>query len=600
MYFLVLITLLIVTISTVGLISGSLTFNQSTRYSTEKTQAVNLAEAGIDKAVASLNKSGSYNGEIETILGPGSYEVAITDVDSSTKLIKSTGYIPNKTNPKSKKVIQLRISKGVGVSFNYGMQIGEGGMQMGNTSNFTGSIYSNGNITGGNGNIFTGDVYVAGGVQPTADAWHDCSSPNCAEFIFGKNVSGNNQYDVAQSFVPQTTEVINKMALKLKKNGSPPNIPIRILGNNDNGTSSNPADDFPDKNDVKTSGTLNASLVSNVSFGFIEVGFSTNPTLNAGTKYWIMADSSNDTSNYWYWQGDLLLGYADGITKWSQNWNTGNPAWNNPSPQIDLGFKTYMGGVATSINLGNGSTISGDAHANTITGGNMTVSGNAYYQTLGSSVTVNGTKYPGSVDPAPTVFPVSDSNILDWKNQAAEGTIYSSQNGCNLTFESGKINGNLTIGNGCSVTLKSPLWITGNVVAGNSAKFKLDSSAGSSSGVIIVDGTVVLGNGCEDGTCGLTGSGISGSYLMLLSTYDSRTSGADAMTSGNSTFSGIFYLPTGIMNIGNTATFKEVVAWKIILGNSATLSYDTGVANAFFSSGPSGSYSVIKGSYQSN
>src|SRR3989338_2263858 len=49
-----------------------------------------------------------------------------------------------------------------GISFNYGMQVGQGGILMKNDSTIEGSIYSNGNIVGVNSANATGDVWVAG------------------------------------------------------------------------------------------------------------------------------------------------------------------------------------------------------------------------------------------------------------------------------------------------------------------------------------------------------------------------------------------------------------------------------------------------------
>lgn len=595
---LALIVLTSLLVITLVLVSNSFTLSQSSRYSLDSLEAANLADAGIDKAVAALNKSGgTYNGEAETILGPGSYSVTVTSKDASTNIVTATGYIPSKTNPKSKKTVQIQISKGIGVSFIYGMQVGEGGINMGNGAKIIGSVYSNGNINTGNSATITGDVYVAGGVQPDADQESDCIPPNCADFIFGKNDSGNLQLDISQSFKPGSSlpsYVLNKVALKLKKFGSPPNLTVRILGDN-NGK--------PNKTEI-AHGTLYANLVTS-TYGFIEVAFSNPPTLNSNNNYWIMLDTCGGNpptdcsggTNYWAWSGDLLQSYTGGASKWSPNWNATNPVWNNPSPQQDLAFKTFMGGVATHLSFANGAKVTGNVHANTISGGNGgTITGSAYYQFLDPSVTVNGTIYPGSSDPGPTVFPVSDANIADWKAQAETGTHYSSQSGgnsCTLALGPGKVTGNINLGNGCTVTVKTPLWVTGNINAGNSTKFIMDSSLGSTSGMILVDGKVGLANGCD-----IQGSGTAGSYLMLLSTYDSRANGEEAIDSGNSSISGILYAPNGIINLANGASFKEINAWKINMGNSAQLNYEEGLASLLFSSGPTGSFSAIKGTYQ--
>ncbi len=578
-FVLALIVLTLVMINTVLLLSGSLTFSQNSRYNLDQVAAQNLAEAGIDKAVASINATGgSYNGEPETFLGPGSYDVSVTSKNVSTVIIQSTGYVPNKTNPKSRRTVKIQLSKGAGISFVYAMLTGEGGITMGNGSRINGSIYTNGSVTGGNNEIITGDVYVAGGTQAAADAESDCISPNCADFIFGKSVSGNNQLDIAQSFKPSSTAVINKVSLKLKKTGSPANITVRILGDT-NGK--------PNKNNVLASGVLTANLVSS-QYGFVDVTFSSTPTLTQNTIYWILLDTSSDSSNYWSWSQDTLGGYTGGDSMWSADWQATSPVWNSLTG--DLGFKTWMGGgPVTSISMGNGSVIQGNAHANTIN--NVTINKDAYYQSIFNS-TVLGSSHPNSTDPAPIALPISSSNISDWQAEAAQlGVTNGNIVGCPATLGPGKFVGNLTTGNSCTITVKTPIWITGNATIGNSIIFKMDSSLGSSSGVMIVDGTTTFSNGDD-----LRGTGVSGSYLTLLSTYNSQIT--PAIVTGNSSITGILYAPFGIISLANNATFKEAVAWQINMGIGTTLTYDSSLIATFFSAGPSGSFSAIKGTYQ--
>lgn len=575
-----LITLAIITLTTLLLASGSLLLTRSSKSSLETVQVLNLAEAGIDKAVASLNKTGgSYTGEAETLLGLGSYESSVTSINSSTLKVIATGYIPNKANAKAKKRIQIQVSKGVGTDFKYGMQLGEGGINMGNDSTIAGSVYSNGNITGGNNNTITGDVWVAGGTQPTADQTSDCSGMECQDFIFGKNIDGQNIQDTAQSFQPGSSQILNKIAVKIKKSGSPANITVKIVGDN-NGQ--------PNKNNVKTSGTLSANLVT-TAYSFIDVSFANAPNLAANTTYWIMLHSAAiDNSNFWYWSNSNIPSYTRGSPAWSSNWQSGNPAWTAISG--DLGFKTFMGGVITNIVMGGGSRVNGSVHANTING--LIIAQNAYYQTILAS-TVNGTSFPGSPDPAPAPFPISDANITEWKTQAGNENQYASITSCIPTLGPGKVTGNINIGGPCNITVKTPLWVTGNITNGNSVKFILDSSFGFSSGVIVVDGTTTMGNGND-----FVGSGQTGSYLMLLSTYDSRASGIKAVDSGNTASSAIIYAPLGLVNLGNSATFKEISAWKIDTGNNTVINYESGLATVFFASGPSGSFSIVPSTYQ--
>jgi len=578
---LVFVALGVVLFTTLFIIGGAQVYFQNTQYSTNAEKATALAEAGVDKALNSLNKTGgSYNGETETIFGDGSYSVLVTNKDAVDKILQVTGYIPSKANPKTKRTISVQASKGVGVAFIYGLQVGQGGISMGNGAIFNGSVYSNGNINGGNNSTFNGDVWIAS--QATLDQQNDCFGPNCQDYIFGKNAGGEDRQDVAMSFKPSTDNTLNKVSLKLKKVGSPSNPTVRIM-NDLNGQ--------PDKNGVLATGTLSANLVSS-QYSFVDVAFNVAPSLNHNNTYWIMIHTPLlDNTNYWAWSADLAQGYSQGNPAWSSNWQSDPSSWNTVTGDFD--FQTYMGGVATSLNLTNGSRVVGSVHAHTISG-EMTITRDAYYQTLGSSVTVSGTKYPGSADPAPAAFPVSDVNIAEWKNiTEAMGVSTGNISNCVATLGPGKIVGNVSLGNGCNVKVVSPVWITGTLNAGNSAKLTLDSNFGAASGMIIVDGKVTLGNGVD-----FLGSGTAGSYLMLLATYNSMVNGEEAIDSGNSSISGILYAPYGKVELANGASFRELTAWEIDLGNSATLNYQSGLAQTFFSSGPSGAYSLVKGTYQ--
>jgi Tfp pilus assembly protein PilV len=590
-----LIALSIIIVAIVALLSGTLTLKQNSRYSLDSLEATSLAEAGIDKAVASLNKSaGSYVGETETTLGNGTYTVQVTPVDSTTSKITATGYVPNSQNPKSKKKVSIQIQRGDGMSFAYGIQAGDGGFLLSGGSRVNGSVYSNNDIQLSGGATITGDAYVAGGTQPIADQQVDCTPPNCTDYIFGKSVAGNNILDVAQSFKPLTTAPINKISLKLKKTGSPGNLTIRILTDNAN---------KPNKNGFVTQGTLNASLVS-TQYSFIDVGFTTNPSLTANTLYWIVIDTTSDTNNYWSWQLDSLSGYTRGSAAWSPNWQQNpNPTWT--AVNGDFAFKTWSGGKINKL-IGLGSSyVNGNAYANTMTADNssaLQIGKDAYYQTessirvSGASCASNSHCHPGAPDPQPVVMPVSDANIQEWKDFAGQNV----QNGdvnigwpCNTPITSKKYVGNFTIGGGCSMQMDTPIWITGNLTIGGGASLSLKNSYGSSSGIIVVDGVVNLAGGSV-----LRGSGTAGSYMMVISTNNSQGSPyALDISGGNS--SSILYAPYGAVHLSGGSNFREVSAYKIVMDGGAILTYETGVASPFFSSGPSGSFSVVKGTYQS-
>lgn len=129
----------------------------------------------------------------------------------------------------------------------------------------------------------------------------------------------------------------------------------------------------------------------------------------------------------------------------------------------------------------------------------------------------------------------------------------------------------------------------------NSTELKLDSSFGGSSGALIVDRFITLSNNNK-----LLGSGTQGSYLIAVSEFNSRDDPSHriAINISNSGNQGIVYANLGIINISNSNTMTEITGWQLNLTNSVTINYDQGLAGAFFSSGPSGSYSIIKGTYQ--
>lgn len=592
----VFIALGIVLFTVLFIVSGAQLYYQNASYALDAERATALAEAGVDKALSSLNKTGgNYNGE-ESMFGDGLFLVVVTPVDAASKLIEATGYIPNKDKPKAKRTIKIKVSRGTGVSFKYGIQVGEGGFRLGNNNTVKGNIYSNGSIVAGAGNTITGSAWVAAGIAPMSNQQTDCEGLNCTDYFFGRNISGQDRLDVGMSFRPSVTDKIRKVSLKIKKIGNPADATVRIMGD-DSGK--------PKKNEILATGTLFSSLVTEeypIS-DWIDVTFSSNPTLSDENRYWIVIDTSANTNNYWSWQNDLAQSYNNGQPKWSPNWSAGSPVWNTITG--DLSFKVYMGGTTNVLTGGNNTVITGDAHANTISG--LEITGDAYYQSISNS-TVGGSScpntycHPGSDDPPPQGFPISEANIDSWKNEAekaSEETGPLLQPTCSsvIPWGPGKYTGNLTLQNNCNIKIKTPVWITGNFSMGNSNTIKLDDSYGSNSGIIVIGGRAnISGN-----TNQFLGTGIGNSILVLLTTYDSRVNGEEAIKIGNGSNTGVFYADKGIIEPGNNNNFKEITAWEIEITNDSVIDYETGLASILFSSCstcPGGTYSLVKGTYQ--
>lgn len=216
------------------------------------------------------------------------------------------------------------------------------------------------------------------------------------------------------------------------------------------------------------------------------------------------------------------------------------------------------------------------------------VDGVASYVSSFSNCTASSTQIL-SQNIAPQDFPITQAQITQWENDAAAGGTLSGLNIGNssaATTGPKKINGNITMGNGSTLTITGTVWVTGTITFGNNAVVRLDPiNYGSLSGVLIVDGSISVGNGAK-----LVGTGRNGSYLMLLSNFGPNDVAIDI---GNTASSTIFYAPNGTIHTGNNLTLREATGRGLDIGNGATIIYENGLANVNFTSGPSGGWDII-------
>lgn len=564
----------------VALVAQSTSGSRAAATNAKRRVAYEISRAGIEKAIFCLNQSSgancggsfgaSYTGESDVSVGTGVFTTTVTTVDAATRDIISTAAIPNDTTPVATVTLNARaVISTDDVSFNYGAQVGDGGLIMEENSSVAGGIYSNGDIVGANGAEITGDAYVAGGTAAAPDQQWETQN---ADFIFGK---ANPIIDAAQSFVPATTAVVNRVSLYIKKVGSPSNLSVHIAADNGN---------KPD-NDALASATISASLVTG-TYGWIDASFLSPPTLNAGTRYWIVLDASKDANNYWTIGLDNTDGYANGTGKSTTNWTAGGASW--AAAGGDINFRVWMGGVITKIS---DVTIEGDAHANTIEG--STIHGDAYYQTL-TNTTVTGTLHAGSPDPGPVNFPISSAQIDEWKDAAAGGqTIvgdYNPEDGATISLGPAVITGNMYLDNGQTLTVTGTIHVQGSIEIDNNANVRLDTGYGAYSGVIIADGTIhVRQNGS------FQGSG-PGSYIMMLSTASGGGHHGSAVDLHNNATGVIVYAPNGLIYLHNNVQVTELTGDSIQISQSAELIYEQGLQSAVFSSGPSAGWQFEKGS----
>ncbi|MDQ3015018.1 MAG: hypothetical protein M3Q73_04080, partial [bacterium] len=198
-------------------------------------------------------------------------------------------------------------------------------------------------------------------------------------------------------------------------------------------------------------------------------------------------------------------------------------------------------------------------------------------------------------DPVAVAMPISDGNIAQWKTEAELGGTYSGNRtivSASANLGPQKITGNLLLDNNAQVTLNGTLWVQGNLTLENGSKIQLNSGFGTNSGSIIVDGNIIIGNNST-----FSGSGTTGSYIMVLTTSDCplgpTCSGANAIDVSNNAGAVVLNAQRGYIHFSNNAGAKEATAYRIVLDNNAYITYDSGLANVNFSSGPSGGWNVI-------
>ncbi|MCL5667144.1 MAG: hypothetical protein M1383_05245 [Patescibacteria group bacterium] len=559
------------------------------RQALQKDQALYLAEAGLDKAVDALNQDPNYSGESNTVLGSGVFTVLVTALSGNSKIITSTGYIPDSSNPQSARTVKAVLSVDDSViAFNYGVQAGNGGFVMSGGSAVNGNIYSNGNIAATNGVHITGSATAANPPALAPDQVNNnppditaCSGTNC--IIFANTTATQ---DFAQSFRISAATPLNNVQFYLKKVGSPSNAVVKIVNDN----SGSPG------TEVLLSGTLAASAVT-ANFGWITVTMPSAPVLDPSQTYWLVIDASSNSSKY-YIIGANNNGYANGqakVGRFGSSWSDTSPAGLDGYFQIYLGGgtstiggSTYVGGVYI------GSGGQGDAWAHTVAG--ASVEGNLYCQTGSHN---NKACDMSRGDPSPEPMPLSDQNIQDWKNEAAAGGTIAGDH--HIDWQGGslgpiKITGNLLVDGGGTLTVTGTLWVEGNITLTGGGNIRLSPSYGASSGAIVSDGYVVLNGGSD-----FYGSGVAGSYPFLITTSACPVApgcgGYDAVSMSGGAGSVVVVAQNGNVHISGGSALKELTAKQITMDGGATLIYDSGLISSDFSTGPGGSWAITPDSY---
>lgn len=237
----------------------------------------------------------------------------------------------------------------------------------------------------------------------------------------------------------------------------------------------------------------------------------------------------------------------------------------------------------------------GNAYAHTIS--NSSIENGAYFQ-IEDNITA-GIKYPGSPDTGIQNMPISGDQITSWKTDAvSEGTIpgYSLVSGAD-SLGPVKVDGDFEIMSNAVLTITGTIWVTGNITINSGSVLELDSGFGINSGIIIADGLVSTESNVI--ICGAEGYGGSncnpsiGSFLMILSTNSSLDPDFPAIESDSNSDAAIIYADNGLIKLNSNAQLKEVTGYALHLDSNAVVTYETGLADVRFTSGPSGGWEII-------
>lgn len=525
-----------------------------------------LAESGVEDVLYRLKNSKQINSTETIILGNSQAVTTITDIGGGQKQISTLG----DTNSLQRK-IDVILNTTTGVSFNYGVLVGEGGVYL-DSGKIYGNVYANGPITASSsgGNLISGTAISANSPSFVSDQSNGNGTPS-NNVNFGNSSTTTS---TAQRFQPSITENISKASVYIKRTGGASDITVNIV-NDSNGNVGNT---------ILATGHILSSSVG-TSYGWIDVSFNPNPTLDSTKAYWLVLTAGSSSSKY-YTIGANNNGYLNGVGKIGKI----GGLWNNTIPAgLDYFFVIYLGGesgliqgndINNPLHVG---TVSGTAQANTIKNVNST--GDIFCQ---QGVGNNKACIP-QPDPTYVAFPISDANISEWKDYATVGGTYSGNYTVGpwpnqvTTLDSKKINGNLSVTSGGTLTIAGTIWVTGNLVINGNGLVKLSSSYGSNDGVIIVDGTIsITGGGSAEG------SGTEGGYLMLLSLSDS----INALNISGDAGALVAYAPNGTMNVSGGSALKEATAHKLILTGNSSITYESGLADNNFSSGPGGTWNI--------
>ncbi|MGM0628890.1 MAG: hypothetical protein ACQESA_00485 [Patescibacteria group bacterium] len=311
-------------------------------------------------------------------------------------------------------------------------------------------------------------------------------------------------------------------------------------------------------------------------------------------------------------KSDLLLGDGIDFAYAVQVGNGGLILENSSEVEGNVFSNSFIEGSSNDINgsatvAGGGNRISGvnvhgSASAHRIEDSH--VDEDAYYMEI-SNTTVMGNMYPNTVPSEVADFPISKETIEGWKDLTEEeGVINCSDTyviDSDTTIGPVHITCDLEVKGNPTVTLGGHVWAEGDIEFSNSPTIKADDSLGDESVVFIADdpsdringSTISLGNSST--FQGADGSDKSFVFMVSENRAASEGQSTPAITDGQKATGDVFmYARKGEISVSNNINITGLTAYRIRAKNSATVVYQDGLADTFFSTGPSAGYNIYE------
>lgn len=311
------------------------------------------------------------------------------------------------------------------------------------------------------------------------------------------------------------------------------------------------------------------------------------------------ADSAYTGETITLGNGTVVITVTNGIIN-NQRFINAAGTVNDITRRYRIKMTTQEGGVAIAfryalqagdegISLGNNAVITGNVYSNqNIIGRNGSIiDGEAAAVGTISGVTVTGTQRTGQ-----PVEPMPEFDQAFWLGRAqAGGTITGDYHPTdNSTIGPIYIDGNLMFDNNITVTIAGPIYVSGTITLTNGVILQVDNGLGRDGAMLISTNPIAFGNSLTVENNDL------GGYLLIISLSGSET----AITIGNTagSINAPLYAPNGTIDIGNSSQAVAFTGRRVIVGNNASITYSHGLANASFTTGPGGSWTLERGNFQ--